>query len=160
MNSTVTSICDWYWLYCHVVLSLYRILSRRSCQVMPNHPLAVVPPPQEAALTPVPPPTRDTVIRWGLRVLQLGNRGHAGTHLPTELNEMIVSMTHGQEHRDRMASVFAEMNALPKCEACGSVSKPFLIFPFFPSPRPTVLFFSFSTNIICATAAICGSGVT
>ena len=88
-------------------------------------------------------PLRDQEVRWALG--------------PSDVTERILKMTHGQEHRDRMASVFKEMKGLPKCEACGSVSKPFWILCFFPSPDDP-FFFSFSSNILCATTAICGSG--
>ena len=126
--------------------------------VMPGHQPSVVPPPQDAALIPVTPPTRDTVIRWALRASQLNDRGHAVTRLSTEITELIVGMTHRQEHRDCIASVFADTNALPKCQACGSVSKfsRFVIFP--PLVRRSFFsFFSFSTNITCATLGTCGS---
>ena len=119
-----------------------RSLSRSQlrCQVMPSQP-SVVPPTQDVSTTAVMPLTCDAVIRWSLRVLQLDDRGHAATRLPIEVTERILKMTRGQEHRDRMASVFAEMNALPKCQACGSVSK-ISCFSFFP-PLVRRPFFSF-----------------
>ena len=67
-------------------------------------------------------PRRDAEVRWALDALTLNDRGHAVIHLPTEMTEKIVKLIHGQEHRGRMASVFEQINRLPKCKACGSVS--------------------------------------
>ena len=56
------------------------------------------------------------VLTW---LIQDGG-GYPVIHLTPENIQMIVNMTHNAEHR---GSVFKEMNNLPKCQACGSVSE-------------------------------------
>ena len=91
--------------------------------------------------------TRDPEIRLALNALQLNDRGHAATRLPFEVTQKIVKLVHGQEHRDCMASVFAEMRALPKCQACGSVSEHLVLISFLPH-RPTKM----PLFLFCSTA--------
>ena len=125
-GSETTLCCHEFTSVLSIPLLLVRccgFIAKLYCVVMPGRQPSVVPPTDAAALVPIMPPTLDRVIRWALRTLQLDGRGHAGTCLSTELTEMIVGLTHKQEHRDRTALVFSEMKALPKCQACGSVSK-------------------------------------
>ena len=61
-------------------------------------------------------------MHGALDALMLNDRGHPVIRLPAKIVENVVKMVHGQEHRDRMASVFEEMAKLEKCKTSGLVS--------------------------------------
>ena len=65
---------------------------------------------------------------------------HATSRLPSEMFAKLIRITHYAEHHDRMTKVFAEMDALPKCKTCGSVSDFFLCCFYFSLANPFFLF--------------------
>ena len=74
---------------------------------------------------------------------------HAASRLPPEMMAKLIRITHYGEHRDRMAKVFSEMNNLPKCKTCGSVSDLFLLFLFFFVSQRPLFFRSQYKTFIC-----------
>ena len=67
-------------------------------------------------------PQRDQELHRAVNWLMQGANVQSFIQLPQEIEDKIVNMVHNEEHRDRMAKVLAQMNQLPKCKTCGSVS--------------------------------------
>ena len=67
-------------------------------------------------------PQRDKEVHTFLKWMMQDENGQPYIRLPMEVENKIVNMVHNEEHRDRMAKVVEQMDQLPKCKTCGTVS--------------------------------------
>ena len=65
---------------------------------------------------------RDQEVHMVLNWLMQDANGKPYIRLPQEVENKIANMVHNEGHRERMSKVFNQMNDLPKCKTCGSVS--------------------------------------
>ena len=67
-------------------------------------------------------PQREDEVKHILTLLTLKPDGQPWMRFPLAVQEKIATMVYQEEQRSRMTKVLEQMDQLPKCKTCGSVS--------------------------------------